>query len=229
MSELSRRTSMPGSLWQRNPVLFQLLGLSPLLALSTSIVLAVAISLLTAIIFLVGSALAFYARQYVEERWLFYLQLIILASLTTIMEVLLQIYWYSLYRDLGVYLPLICCNSGLLVHLQNQNNDDSFTVRIFLGAKLVAGFGLAVLTLSFLRELIGNGSVFNGWQLLIPSYSDILPNKTGGKLFDFVLLQPGAFLLLGLLIAVYNWLHKHSGGNEEIVEPAERARVTGRI
>ena len=95
----------------------------------------------------------------------------------------------------------------------------------------MGGFALAMLILSALREFVGNGSLFNNWQLLIPATEEILPNETGGRLLDFVLLQPGALLILGLLLAGINYLNQSFGKaeTEEQLEPVERARVTGKI
>lgn len=230
MSELSRLTAEPGTLWQRNPVFFQLLGLSPTLAISTSVVLGLALGIITTIIMLLAINLIYWLKQRVEARWHHVLYLIVLASLTTCAELVLQIFWYPLYRDLGVYLPLICCNSILLVHLINADTPSILRTNIACG-KLLAGFMGAILVLSTARELLGNATLLNNWQLLIPANNEILATETGGKLFDFFLLQPGALLLLGLLLALYNWLLSKLPGSvkSDKIKPAERARVTGRI
>lgn len=230
MSELSRLTAIPGTTWQRNPVFFQLLGLSPILAVSTSVVLGFALGVITAFVMLLATNLNYWLRNYVEPKWHHSLYLVVLATLTTITEVFIQIYWYQLYRDLGVYLPLICCNSIVLIHLA-QGNTNSALQNSIACTKVVLGFLSAIVTLSAIRELLGNGSLLTNWQLLIPASDEILPNETGGKLLDFALLQPGALLLLGLLIALYNWLNKYvlSPVEPEIVKPVKRARITGRI
>jgi len=231
MSELFRSTETNPGLWHSNPVLVQMLGLTPILAVSTSLVLGLALSILTALVFTISGLVLFYLQPSAKTSWRTYLHLLVLATVTTVFDVVLQIYWYQLYRDLGIYLPLICCNLILLIQLHKTETLSS--LGNFMGVCLnsMGGFALAMLILSALREFVGNGSLFNNWQLLIPATEEILPNETGGRLLDFVLLQPGALLILGLLLAGINYLNQSFGKaeTEEQLEPVERARVTGKI
>ncbi|MDD9891224.1 MAG: hypothetical protein OXU66_04655 [Gammaproteobacteria bacterium] len=231
MSEFSRLTEANPSLWHSNPVLVQMLGLSPVLAISTSLVLGLALSVLTALVFTLAGILLFFLQPLVKKSWQIYLHLLVLAMVTTLFDVILQIYWYQLYRDLGIYLPLICCNVILLLQLNKTQTLSSLSSFIGISANSMGGFILAMIILSALREFIGNGSLFNNWQLLVPASMEILPNETGGKMLDFALLQPGALLLLGLLLAGINWLNQNfsKAETEELIEPVERARVTGKI
>ncbi len=231
MSELSRITESPASLWHNNPVFTQLLGLSPVLAVSTSVVLGFALGVLTVLVFFFSAILIFYIQHLINDSWRFYIYLIVLATITTIAEIVLQIFWYQLYRDLGIYLPLICCNVILLMQLNKQDTFDSLSRLVSTSSRTMGGFFIAILLLASLRELIGNGSLFDKWQLLIPASSEILPNETGGELLDFALLQPGALLIMGLLLAGINWFNLAYGKAEEAqpVKPAKRARVTGKI
>ena len=231
MSELSQQTEVATSLWKNNPVLVQLLGLTPILAVSTSVTIGLALGVVTTIVFFIAALIISKIRPLISKSWRFFAYLIVLASVTTLAELILQIYWFQLYRDLGIYLPLICCNVILLVQLEQQQKFNSMSGVMASCANAMGGFLLAMLLISSIRELIGNGSLFNNWQLLVPASTTLMPNVTGGDLLDFLLLQPGALLIIGLLLAAKNFIEQNflPADTPEPVKPAERARVTGKL
>lgn len=230
MSYLSRITSTNPTFWSNNAVFVQLLGLTPILAASTSLAEGLVLSLLTSLVFLLSALLAFFIKPITKEASRLYIYLLILALFTTLFDLVLQFYWYQIYIELGNYLPLICCNVILLIQLIKIETLKSIKHVMHSSTNTMCGFIFAMLALSALREFIGNGSLLNNWRLLVPASTDILPYDTEPKLLYFAVLQPGALLFLGLLIAVINWFNLNSSKakNMSPVKPANRARVTGK-
>lgn len=231
MSESSQPTDVVNSIWKNNPVFVQLLGLTPILAVSTSVVIGLALALITSIVFFISALIISSVRPFINESWRFLTYLVVLACITTLAELVLQIVWFQLYLDLGIYLPLICCNAILLIQLERQQELHSPVTVLTSSASVMGGFLLSMVLISSIRELLGNGSLFNNWQLLIPANTSLVLNESGGDLLDFVLLQPGALLIMGLLLAAKNYLTENLFEAEIPVQPqpAKRARVTGKL
>ena len=231
MSESSQPTDVVNSIWKNNPVFVQLLGLTPILAVSTSVVIGLALALITSIVFFISALIISSVRPFINESWRFLTYLVVLACITTLAELVLQIVWFQLYLDLGIYLPLICCNAILLIQLERQQELHSPVTVLTSSASVMGGFLLSMVLISSIRELLGNGSLFNNWQLLIPANTSLVLNESGGDLLDFVLLQPGALLIMGLLLAAKNYLTENLFEAEIPVQPqpTKRARVTGKL
>ena len=117
MSYLSRITKTSPTFWYNNAVFVQLMGLTPILAVSTSLAEGLVLSLLTSLVFVLSALSAFFMRSLTKEASRLYIYLLILTLFTTVFDLVLQIYWHQIYIELGNYLPLICCNVILLIQL----------------------------------------------------------------------------------------------------------------
>ncbi len=232
MSELDIKARAPVSLWHNNPSLVHLLGLSPLLAVSDSATKGAALGAGT-LATCIASALAVWLLQkLIDEKWRYLWFSVILASFGSLILLGLQLYWYPLSRELGVYSVLIVCNLALLLQMDNYYRQESVVSVLKTSSSLGAGILLALLLFSCLREILISGVVFEQWQLLQPG-SDLsaVTSSASSERFRFVRLQPAAFILLGLLIALGNRLNVWPGAldHQQKETQVARARVSGAL
>ena len=206
------------ALWRQNPNLVMLLGLCPLLAVTTSAVNGLGLGLATTLVMALANTLVAALRQRIPEPVRLPVHILLIAGLVTVIDLLMNAWMQPLYRVLGIFVPLIVVNCIVLGRVE------SFAARNpvlpALADGLLAGLGstLVLTTLGALRELIGRGTLFSGidlafgpgvrdWSLTV--FSDY-PN------FLLAILPPGAFIGMGLLIAGKNALdarrqHRASG------------------
>ena len=235
MSELEFNASRLPSLWQNNPVLVQLLGLSPVLAVSTTIVNGAGLGIATLIVLILSCLTVSIAKSYINASWRFFWYLFILATFTTVVDILMQWLYFPLYKELGIYIPLIACNYAILLRMEIKAYVSPWNLAMSDAAKTGAAFLLAILMLATLREFIATGSILKDLQLLIPS--PLLGENdsalaTTGELLRFAELQPAALILLGLIIGIKNFIDSKLADfhetESENVKPVKRARVTGK-
>jgi len=232
-----RKITLDG-LWDNNPALVQLLGLCPLLAVSGTVVNAMGLGLASTIV-LMGSNLSISMfRKFIPEAVRLPVFVMIIASFVTCIELLMQAFTYELYTILGIFIPLIVTNCAIM------GRADAFAIKNPVGASLLdgammgLGFTLVLMVLGGMREILGLGTLFSDMQLLFgPGAASwkivILDNYVG---FLFAILPPGAFVGMGLLIAVKNIIDKRLEEKRKApVTPSEptgesrRVRVTGNI
>lgn len=223
-------------LWKNNPALVQLLGLCPLLAVTGSVVNAIGLGLAT-ILVLVGSNLAVsLIRNHVPDAVRLPAFVMIIASFVTVTELVMQALTYELYQILGIFIPLIVTNCAILGRADAFASKNGLLPSMADGLTMGLGFTVVLILLGVIREIIGQGTLFTNmdlifgeaaasWKIVIFSdYPDFL----------FAILPPGAFVAMGLIIAVKNlidsYLDKRAEAKKEHVEVgSKRVRVTGKI
>ena len=223
-------------LWKNNPALVQLLGLCPLLAVTGSVVNAIGLGLAT-ILVLVGSNLAVsLIRNHVPDAVRLPAFVMIIASFVTVTELVMQALTYELYQILGIFIPLIVTNCAILGRADAFASKNGLLPSMVDGLTMGLGFTVVLILLGMIREIIGQGTLFTNmdlifgeaaasWKIVIFSdYPDFL----------FAILPPGAFVAMGLIIAVKNlidsYLDKRAAAKKEDVEVgSKRVRVTGKI
>lgn len=219
--------------WENNSVLVQLLGLSPVLAVSTSLLDGFVLGLATFVVLVLSCLTVSAFRQHISTTWRLYWFMIILASYTTVIDIVLQWFYFPLYLRLGIYVPLICCNVAILISIETVAFRSGVKTSCKDALKIGCGYLFAILLFSTIRELLITGGVFANSSLLFPSSENgpLLDSNT--ELFAFAATQPGALILFGLLLALMNVLNSSviSKGNpkKKQVIPIKRARVTGRL
>ncbi len=202
-------------LWKQNTALAQLLGLCPLLAVSTNIVNGVMLALATILVMAMSNLAIAALRNLIPHEIRIPVFILIVAALVTVVDLLFNAQLHELYVVLGIFIPLIVTNCIVLARVEafaaKNPPLDSTIDGIFMGFGLLWVLAL----LGGLRELLGNGMLFGGIDMVIPALSPIriLPESYPG--FLLALLPPGAFILLGCLIAWKNWMDARA---------AERAR-----
>jgi electron transport complex protein RnfE len=236
VNDLELQSEKEGMVWENNPVLIQLLGLSPVLAVSSTLACGIGLGVATFFVCVLSCLTASVLKGTIPHKWRLIWTMLILASYTTIVEIICQLYFYPLFLRLGVYLPLICCNVAILIRMETVARQSPWSVATLDAAKTGFGFLIALCLLAFCRELLVSGTIFANWQLLFPSSSELSTNTSNLNdihFFRFANTQAGVLVLLGLLVALLNSLSQLTNSNvldeSEKLVPAKRARVTGRL
>lgn len=221
-------------LWNNNPALVQLLGLCPLLAVTGSVVNAIGLGLASTVV-LIGSNLTISAfRTFVPPAVRLPIFVMIIASFVTSIELLMQAFTYELYQILGIFIPLIVTNCAIMGRADAFASKNPVHASLLDGLMMGVGFTAVLMVLGGMREALGSGTLFADMQLLFgataESWKIVLVEDYSG--FLFAVLPPGAFVGMGLLIALKNIIdarlearHKRLNPPEPVV--AQRARVTG--
>lgn len=224
-------------LWGNNPALVQLLGLCPLLAVTATVVNALGLGFATLLV-LTGSNIAVsLIRNYVPQTVRLPAFVMIIASLVTCAELLMQAYTYELYEILGIFIPLIVTNCAILGRADAFASKNPVLPSALDGFMMGLGFALVLVLLGAIREIIGQGTIFSGMDLLFgPMAADWEISVFGEGYVDFLfaVLPPGAFIGMGLLIALKNIIDrrlaaKRAAAKVAVVSGSKRVRVTGEV
>lgn len=193
-------------LWRDNMALAQLLGLCPLLAVTTTVVNGLALGLASAAVVVVASTAMALLKHALRPAARLPVALMILAALVTVIDLFSEAMFYDLHGKLGIFVPLIVVNSGLLAHAENVANRRSVGFTFLSALATGLGFLLAFLVLGAFREIVGHGTLLSDIELLAgEGYRGLtLELPLGGMLV--AILPPGAFFGLGLLLALRNRL-----------------------
>lgn len=223
-------------LWSNNPALVQLLGLCPLLAVSNNLVNALGMGFAT-IWVLMGSNIAIAAiARFVPPAIRLPCFVMVIAAFTTSAELLLQAFSYPLYAILGIFIPLIVTNCVILARAESFASKAPLSAAAVDGLAMGGGFTLVIVLLGALREFLGTGGIGADMQLLFGEAARSLHLQILGANYPgflLALLPPGAFLVMGLLIAGKNFLDQlHARRQVQVIKiptNSKRVRTTGAI
>jgi len=195
-------------LWRNNMALAQLLGLCPLLAVTTTVVNGVALGLASAVVVVIASTTMSALKRALTPAARLAVALTLLVALVTVVDMLTQAVFYDLHGSLGIFVPLIVVNSGLLAHADNVASRRSVAFTFLSALATGLGFLLAFIALGAFREIVGHGTLLSGIELLAGERSRSLTIElpVGGMLV--AILPPGAFFGMGLLLALRNRLSR---------------------
>jgi electron transport complex protein RnfE len=200
------RTILRDGLLGRNPGLVQLLGLCPLLAVSNTVANALGLGVATLGVLVSSNLVAALAGPWLPREVRLAVFVLVIASAVTAVELSMAAWWPGLHASLGIFLPLIVTNCLVLARAESFASRESPARALLDGLAMGGGFLLALLALGAVRELLGRGSLGSGLDLLLgPAFAG-----TGWQLFPesrgllIALLPPGAFVLLGLMLALGN-------------------------
>ena len=195
-------------LWRNNMALAQLLGLCPLLAVTTTVVNGVALGLASAVVVVIASTTMSALRSALMPAARLTVALTLLVALVTVVDMLTEAVFYDLHGSLGIFVPLIVVNSGLLAHAENVASRRSVAFTSLSALATGLGFLLAFIALGAFREIVGHGTLLSGIELLAGerSRSVTIELPVGGMLV--AILPPGAFFGMGLLLALRNRLSR---------------------
>jgi electron transport complex protein RnfE len=193
--------------WRNNVALAQLVGLCPLLAVSTSFVNGLALGVLTTIVLAVANPLMSLLRGVLVPAVRIPLYLLLVAALVSSLDMLTHAVLYDLHETLGLFIPLIVVNCGLLAHAENVASRRPIAFAAVSALATGFGFLFALMALGALREVLGHGTLLAGTELLRGRDSGTavaLQLPFDGMLV--AILPPGAFFGMALLLALRNRL-----------------------
>ncbi|MEX2131466.1 MAG: Rnf-Nqr domain containing protein [Pseudohongiellaceae bacterium] len=231
MEVTTAQTAAASGLWHNNSVLVQITGLSPLLALTTTATTALGLGLATALVTVSACITCSLLRAWLPEQWRLVYYLAIVAFFTTVIGLILEMSFYPLHRQLGIYLPLICANGAILLRMETFSRHHRLLPSLQDALATALGFLWLIVLLGALRELTAYGTVFAHLDLLKPGRVDQYA-EPGSASFRFSVLQPGALIILGLLVAGLNLLNRRRSATKTVAAAnlvrIKRVRVTGR-
>ena len=211
---MNPRDTFLAGVWQQNPALLQLLGLCPLMAVTTTAVNGVALGVGTLVVITLSNGLVSLLRHWLNGPLRLPAFVLIIAALVTALDLLMSAFFHPLYRVLGLFVPLIVTNCAIL------GRAEAFASRNGLLPSLVDGFGnglgflLVLVILGASRELVGRGTLLSDMHLLFgPNAPGGIALADGGLLV--MILPPGAFIVFGILVALYNRLRNSGGDNHQ--------------
>lgn len=193
-------------LWSNNPGIVQLLGLCPLLAVSATLINALGLGLATLLVLTLSNFVVSCIRNIIRSEIRIPVYVLIIASLVTCVELLMNAYTHELYVALGIFIPLIVTNCAIIGRAEAFASKNKPVKAALDGFSMGLGFTLVLVVLGGLREIIGQGSLFRGADMLFGSQAadwtlQLFPQENGLLL---AILPPGAFFFLGFLIALKN-------------------------
>lgn len=233
MSVDYRKITLDG-LWTNNPALVQLLGLCPLLAVTASVVNALGLGLASTLVLVSSNLTVSIFRKLVPETVRLPIFVMIIASFVTAIELLMQAFTYELYLILGIFIPLIVTNCAIMGRADAFASKNPVRASVLDGLMMGVGFTAVLLLLGTMRELLGTGALFDNMHLLFGegarNWKWVIFEDYPG--FLFAILPPGAFVGLGLLIALKNIIDARLEERRRQQAPrteagSKRVRVTG--
>ncbi|WP_018610420.1 electron transport complex subunit RsxE [Uliginosibacterium gangwonense] len=192
-------------IWKQNTGLVQMLGMCPILAVSTSIVNGVSLGLATVVVMALSNGVVSALRQFIPYEIRIPVFILIIAALVTILDLAMNAWMHEIYLVLGIYIPLIVTNCIVLARVEAFAAKNGVVASTLDGAAMGFGLTLVLAVLGGVREFVGNGALLNGIDSVISGASpiQILPADYPG--FLIAILPPGAFITLACLIATKNW------------------------
>ena len=218
-------------LWKNNPALVQLLGLCPLLAVTATITNALGLGLATLLVLMGSNITVSLVRNWVPKEIRIPVFVMIIAAFVTIIELLMNAYTFSLYQSLGIFIPLIVTNCAIIGRAEAFASKNTVALSAWDGLMMGLGFTCVLVVLGAVRELLGQGTLFDGAHLLLGQWATVLRIEVFefDSQFLLAILPPGAFIAMGFLIAAKNiideQLKAHQAPAAE-TQKAPRARVT---
>jgi electron transport complex protein RnfE len=192
-------------LWRENPGLVQLLGLCPLLAVTSTFVNGLGLGVATLVVLTLSNVLVSATRRWILAEIRVPIYVLIIASLVTCTELIFKAWFPALDRSLGIFIPLIVTNCAIVARAELFASRNGIVASLFDGVGMGTGFALLLVSIGFFRELIGHGSIFSDLDMLFGG--EPLPGLVlvdGGWLI--AVLPPGAFFSLALAVALKNYL-----------------------
>ena len=194
-------------LWDNNPGLVQLLGLCPLLAVSATVVNALALGLATTLTLLASNLTVSLIRNLVRPEVRIPVFVLVIASFVTTIELLMNAFFHQLYLILGIFIPLIVTNCSILGRAEAFASRNPPLRACVDGLAMGLGFTGVLVALGAGRELLGQGTLLANAHLLLGDWARALEWAVLGEDYRgllLALLPPGAFIGLGLLLALKN-------------------------
>ena len=210
-------------LWTNNQAMVALLGLCPLLAVSSTAINGLGLGIATMLTLMLTNLIIASIRHWIRTEIRIPMFVIIIACVVTAIELLMSAHFHELYLILGIFVPLIVTNCAIIGRAEafaSKNNVFNSTLDgFFMGL----GFTLVLVTLGMIREVIGYGTVFRNADLMLGEWAaslttTVFPHYDG---LLFAILPPGAFMGLAVLIALKNKIERIKAARTDIVNTVQ--------
>jgi electron transport complex protein RnfE len=210
MSATDYRSIITGGLWHNNQALVALLGLCPLLAVTNTAVNGLGLGMATTLVLAASNSTVSLIRHLVRPEVRLPVFVLVIASFVTAIELTMNAYFHELHKILGIFIPLIVTNCTIIGRAEAFASKNSLPRSLVDGLSIGIGFTLVLMTLGAMRELIGQGTLFDQAYLMFGEGARGLTLKLGDDFHGMLvaILPPGAFLGLGLLIAAKHLIDK---------------------
>lgn len=209
-------------LWHQNTGLVVLLGLCPLLAVTGTVVNGLGLGLATLLTLVASNLSVSWLRGLLRPEIRIPAFVLIIASVVTVIQLLMQAFVHDLYRVLGIFIPLIVTNCAIIGRAEAFASRHHPLAAMVDGLATGLGFCLTLVLLGALRELLGRGTLLSQAHLMFGEAGralelTVLPHYEG---FLLAILPPGAFIGLGLLVAARNWLQARRARRSAVLNKA---------
>jgi Na+-translocating ferredoxin:NAD+ oxidoreductase subunit E len=192
---VSAFSELTKGLYRENPTFRIVLGLCPVLAVTTSVKNGIGMGIATTMVLVSSNFIVSLVRKLIPNNIRIPVFIVIAATFVCIVEMLMQAYSPDLYKALGIFVPLIVVNCIILGRAEAFAAKNPVLLSVFDGIGMGLGFTINLIIVSSIREMIGNGTIY-GMTILPSSYQPVL----------MMILPPGAFLTLGYLLGLSNWI-----------------------
>ncbi len=206
MSDIGYGKLIKDGLCSNNQALVALLGLCPLLAVTNTAINGLGLGIATTAVLVMSNATVSLIRNLVRLEVRLLLFVIVIASFVTAVELSMNAWFFDLYKVLGIFIPLIVTNCAIIGRAEAFASKNHLVPAVVDGLAMGLGFTCALFALGSLRELIGLGTLFAQADLMFGPIASDWTISLGSDFKGMLLaiLPPGAFLGLGLMIALKN-------------------------
>ena len=193
-------------LWNNNQALVALLGLCPLLAVTNNVANAISLGIATTFVLVASNLSVSLFRNYIRKEVRIPIFVLLIASFVTLVDLLMQSFFYDMYLILGIFVPLIVTNCAILARAEAFASKNTWDKSVIDGLMMGIGFSIVLVLLGAMREILGSGTLFDQADLIFGELGSNLKvtffDQYQGTLI--ALLPPGAFIGLGLIVALKN-------------------------
>lgn len=200
-------SQLKGGILDNNPVLVQLLGMCPTLAVTTSVSNAIGMGLAATAVLICSNIFISLLRKFIPKQVRIAAFIVIISGFVTAVELLMRAYFYSLYQALGLFIPLIVVNCIILARAEAFASKNKVLPSAIDGLAMGLGFTFALVVMATIREILGGGT-FLGIDIFGGLYSPA----------TILISPPGAFLTLGLIIAVVQKIRNNAEDKAQIAK-----------
>lgn len=198
---MNKKTIFLNGLIKENPTFVQLLGMCPTLAVTTSLKNGLGMGLSATAVLIASNALISMLRKIIPDKVRIAAYIVIIAAFVTIIEMCLNAFLPDLASQLGIFIPLIVVNCIILARAESFASKNTITHSVIDGIAMGLGFTVALCIISSVREFIGFGTIWD-----IPIYGKIITPAS------IIAMPPGGFIVLGILIALINYIIQRKKG-----------------
>ncbi len=220
MTDISYGKVIREGLWKNNQALVALLGLCPLLAVTSTAINGLGLGLATTVVLTASNVTVSLIRKLVRPEVRLPVFVLVIASFVTTVELVMNAWFHELHKILGIFIPLIVTNCTIIGRAEAFASKNKAGIALIDGLSMGIGFTLVLVTLGSLRELVGLGTLFSQAHLMFGEAARGLTLSLGAdfKGMLIAILPPGAFFGLGLLIALKNLIDRRQARSKRAAD-----------